>query len=147
MFLGLDVLWVSDLITSSFRFDNFKFQILVLIKLRTFLLTWTLVDADRETLKDNFGNAYLNSIVHEKYNIFPINREISYFTYVGFQNHIYIYITPSFSLSMKRKFSPKFYLIFFLLEKKVTSICAMKQSVLKLCSLTWPLCSSIHDLG
>ena len=82
-----NVSWVRCFL--GFRFDNFKFQILVLIKLRTFLLTWTLVDADRETLKENFGNAYLNSIVHEKYNIFPIDREISYFTYVGFQNHIF----------------------------------------------------------
>ena len=38
------------------------FQILVLIKLCTFLLTWTPVAADRETLKGNFGNAYLYSI-------------------------------------------------------------------------------------
>ena len=46
----------------GFKFDNFKFQILVLIKLHTFLLTWTSMATDRETLKNNFGNAYVNSI-------------------------------------------------------------------------------------
>ena len=55
MFLESSVLWVSDLITSSFRF-------LVLIKLHTFLLTWTPVAADKKTLNDNFGNAYLNNM-------------------------------------------------------------------------------------
>ena len=45
----------------GFKFDNLKFQILVLIKLHTFLLTWTLVATNKKTLKGNFGNAYVNS--------------------------------------------------------------------------------------